>query len=64
MSLMIPAGSSSARSLTDVLPDVVAALTGGTSPLPAASSAVVFVVDGKTVRATSFLPMCGASTRA
>ncbi|MGC5223138.1 alkaline phosphatase family protein [Micromonospora sp. DT81.3] len=46
MSLMIPAGPASARSLTGVLPDVVAALTGGESPLRPATSAVVFVVDG------------------
>ncbi|HEX5857442.1 MAG TPA: nucleotide pyrophosphatase/phosphodiesterase family protein [Microbacterium sp.] len=46
MSLMIPAGPAHARSLTGVLPDVVAALTGGESALRPASSAVVFVVDG------------------
>lgn len=46
MPLMLPAGSSQALSLTGVVPDVVAALTGGASALAPATSAIVFVIDG------------------
>lgn len=46
MSLMLPAGPSDALSLTDVMPDVVAAITGADSALAPAASAIVFVIDG------------------
>ncbi|HWI31936.1 MAG TPA: alkaline phosphatase family protein [Microbacterium sp.] len=46
MPLMLPAATSGARSLTGVLPDVTAALTGAASGLGAAASAIVFVIDG------------------
>lgn len=46
MPLMLPAGSSQALSLTDVVPDVIAAMTGGPSALAPATSAIVFVIDG------------------
>lgn len=46
MPLMLPAGPARALRLTDVLPDVVAALTGRESGLRPAASAIVFVIDG------------------
>ncbi|MCR2785622.1 MULTISPECIES: nucleotide pyrophosphatase/phosphodiesterase family protein [unclassified Microbacterium] len=46
MSLSVPADPASARSLTDVMPHMVASLSGHDDWLPPAQSAIVFVVDG------------------
>jgi hypothetical protein len=50
MSLSLPAEPSRARSLTRVVPEVLAALGGGAGWLPPASSAIIFVVDGLGAR--------------
>ncbi|MAP63869.1 MAG: nucleotide pyrophosphatase [Microbacterium sp.] len=46
MSLSLPAESPRARSLTGVLPESIAALSGRSAWFPAARSAIVFVLDG------------------
>jgi predicted AlkP superfamily pyrophosphatase or phosphodiesterase len=46
MSASLPAYPARARSLTGVVTDSIAALSGESAVLPAATSAVVFVVDG------------------
>jgi hypothetical protein len=46
MTASLPAYPARARSLTGVVADSLAALDGSSSALPAASSAVVFVIDG------------------
>lgn len=46
MSLSLPADPPRARSLTGVVPQLLAALQGGSDWFPAADAAVVFVVDG------------------
>lgn len=46
MSLSLPADPPSARSLTGVLPQVLASMSGGADWFPPARSAVVMVVDG------------------
>jgi hypothetical protein len=46
MSLSLPADPPSARSLTDVVPQALAALAGRSEWFPRARSAIVFVVDG------------------
>ncbi|MDZ8202369.1 alkaline phosphatase family protein [Microbacterium sp. SSW1-59] len=46
MSLSLPAESPRARSLTGVLPECLAALTGNSAWFPAARSAIVFLLDG------------------
>ncbi|CDK00737.1 Type I phosphodiesterase/nucleotide pyrophosphatase [Microbacterium sp. C448] len=48
MSLMLPAEPAHARSLTALVPDVVASLTSssGTATLPSARSAIMVVIDG------------------
>ena len=50
MPLSLPADPSHARSLTAVLPDVLAALGGASSTLPPVRSAIVLVVDGLGAR--------------
>lgn len=50
MPLSLPADPSHARSLTAVLPDVLAALLGASPTLPEVRSAVVMVVDGLGAR--------------
>lgn len=46
MSLSLPADSARARSLTDVVPEILEALDARSTSLPPAASAVVAVVDG------------------
>lgn len=46
MSLSVPADPASSRSLTDVVPHLLASLGGHDDWLPPAQSAIVFVVDG------------------
>jgi predicted AlkP superfamily pyrophosphatase or phosphodiesterase len=43
---IVPTGPLSARSLTGVAPDILQSLDGGSGTLPAARSAVLFVIDG------------------
>ena len=50
MPFSLPADPSHARSLTAVLPDVLASLDGASPSLPRVRSAVVFVVDGLGAR--------------